>query len=85
MAHLDYGRIKDLELLTKEYEKTSFKHDRDDIERSIRRIMNVSPEIAKLREDLVLATRARDRKSISKIVMKINKIRQDETYGKEIS
>lgn len=85
MAHLDYGRIKDLEQLTKDYANAQFQHDRDDIERSIKKIMNTSSTIAKLREDLVLATRDRDRRSVDKIIMKIHKIRQDETYGKEFS
>lgn len=85
MAHLDYGRTKDLELLTKEYAKARYKHDRQSIEEAMIRIMRTSLPIAMLREDLLRATRAGDRVAVKKIIMHIQKVRQDETYGKEIS
>lgn len=85
MAHLDYGRTKDLELLTQEYAKARYRHDKEDIEEAMKRIMRTSIPIAMLREDLLKATRAGDRVAVNKIIMHINKVRQDETYGREIS
>jgi hypothetical protein len=85
MAHLDYGRTKDLEILTKEYENARYRHDREDIEKAMKRIMQTSLPIAMLREDLLRAMKAKDRVSVKKIIMHINKVRQDETYGKEFS
>ena len=85
MTHIDYGRTKDLELLTREYAKAKYRHDREDIEKALKRIMHTSLPITMLREDLLRATRANDRSSVKRIIMHIQKVRQDETYGKEIS
>ncbi len=72
-------------MLAKAYREAPYKHDRDDIERAMNRIMSESIPIKMLREDLLKATKAKDRVAVKKIVEHMNKIRQDETYGKEIS
>lgn len=82
---LDYGRQKDLELLYKEYEKAPYKHDREEIERTIDRILRTSVPIRSLRQKLLLATHAKDRRAVKKIIMEINYHKQNETYGREIS
>lgn len=82
---MDQSRLKDLEILTTERKKANTEWDRRDIDRTIERIMRESVPLRSLREDLVKATRAGDRVAVKKIVMHINRVRQDETYGKEIS
>lgn len=82
---MDYSRIKDLEILTTERKKANTEWDRREIDHTIERIMRESVPLRSLREDLVRATRAGDRVAVKKIVMHINRVRQDETYGKEIS
>lgn len=82
---MDYGRKFDLELLTKEYEQAKYQHDRDEIYEVIKKIMRSSVPINSLREDLLKAMRAGDRVAVKKITMHINRVKQDETYGREIS
>lgn len=81
----DRTRLDDLEILSKELERANTEHDRRDIQEAINRIMRTSVPIQSLRDDLVRATRARDHRQVKKIVAHINYIRQNETYGKEIS
>lgn len=82
---MDYGRQHDLEILTNEYEKAPYQHDKDEILGVMKRIMRTSVPINSLREDLLKATRVGDRPAVKRIIAHIQKIRQDETYGREIS
>jgi hypothetical protein len=82
---MDYGRQKDLEILSSEYQTARYRHDKDDIINAMNKIMRASVPIRMLREDLLKATMANDRVAVKKIIMHINKVRQDETYGREIS
>jgi hypothetical protein len=51
----------------------------------MKRIMRTSVPINALREDLLKATAAGDRVAVKKIIMHIQRIRQDEIYGREIA
>lgn len=67
------------------YASTPYKHDRLEIESAMQRILRESVPIKGLRERLILQVKARDRVGAKKTIMHINKIKQDETYGREIS
>lgn len=85
MADFDYGRKKDLEELYKEREKAPYQHDRDFFDQAIGRIKRESSEIRNLRQDLLEQTASGDKDAQKKTIEKINKQRQDETGGREIS
>lgn len=82
---MDYGRLKDLEILSEGLKQAKSSSEKRDIEQVINRIMKTSVPIQSLREKLIKATAVNDRPAIKRIVAHINYVRQNETYGKEIS
>lgn len=79
---MDKTRDKDLEEITQAIKEARTQGERDYLEKIAYRIINTSAPIRSLREDLVSAVRVGDTRSVSRITAHINKIRQDETYGK---
>lgn len=83
MGKLDYGRQQDLEELAKAIKTARSNSEREHFERIAYRLLNESPAIRYLREELIKATRSgADNYDIQKIIRRIWVVRQDETYGK---
>lgn len=81
---MDYGRKNDLEDLAKLLQRGDLStRARAEIEETMHKIANQSAPITSLRERLIRATRAGDVGEIRKIQHHIQKVRQDETYGRE--
>lgn len=81
MTNIDYGRQKDLEELTEAMQNARTTGERTHYEKIAYRILNESPKIRYLREQLIQSTRAGDNNSSKKILLKIQYARQQETNG----
>ena len=82
MADLDFGRKNDLEMLAEAMKNARSTSEKEHYEKIAHRIVTESTEIGVLRADLIQAVRASDKRAIRMIEARIQKIRQDETYGK---
>jgi RNase P protein component len=85
MTNIDHGRKFDLEELYNDREKSKNAYERDQIDRRINKIMREADLYYEDRKDLIKAVRSGDLKSINYFQHKINKRKQDMTYGHDIS
>ncbi len=81
MADLDYGRVKDLEMLMEGIRKASSRGEKEYIEKLMHQVINESTTIKSLRQELIGATRVRDVGKVKRIQMQINDARMRETNG----
>lgn len=82
---MDYGRQQDYLELTKALKNAGSRQEQEKLEKIMYRIVNESAPIKSLRDTLIKAMRAHDLPTVKRVQQHINKIRQDETYGREIS
>lgn len=79
---IDYGRQNDIQELAQAISEAKTQGEREYYEKIAHKILNESDRIKHLREQLIKASRANDRRTIEKICNRIQYVRMDETYGK---
>lgn len=81
---MDRTRKHDLEELHELWRKAPNSYWRDQYEKTIDKILRETGETRRYREELIMAMRSGDRRHIRYCQEKLNRIRQDETGGREI-
>ena len=80
--NLDYGRIKDLEILADGIKNARNVGERQYLEKIAFKVMNESVKVKSLRKELLGAFRVRDMAKVKRIQAHIAAVRLDETGGK---
>lgn len=79
--NLDYGRLQDLEDLTKAIKEAQTQGERDHLKKIMERILSQSVSVTSLRNDLIKATKAGDDRTVKRLTDHIQRVRQEETAG----
>lgn len=77
-------RKHDLEELYELWRKAPNSFWRDEYEKTIDKILRESGEVRQYREELIMAMRVKDHRHIKYCQERLNRIRQNQTAGKEI-
>lgn len=78
---MDYTRKHDLEELSKALDNAKSRAEKEYYEKMVWRLVGESMPIRSLREDLLKAVRAGDRRAVDRITLHIQRIRLEETNG----
>lgn len=81
MADLDYGRIKDIEVLMQGIKQASSRAEKEYLEKLVNQVINESTAIKSLRKELIGAVKFKDKEKVKRIQMQINHARLEETRG----
>lgn len=79
--NLDYGRLQDLEDLTKAIKEAGSQAQKDHLKAIMERILSQSVTVSSLRNDLIRASRVGDERTVKRLVDHIQRVRMEETAG----